>query len=351
MINTKLTRKAMIIAYNAHLNQYDKAGVPYIYHPIHLAEQMSNEMECCTALLHDVVEDTSVTLDELVKDFPMEVIDALRILTHNKKVPYMKYIEEINKNPLAKTVKIADLMHNNDETRLDEINLKDAERRKKYNLALEELKKDKTNSAREFCSKVKVLANEYNLPFFIVTDGASATNNNNCLAVKNARECHIKWEEVNGFDPYEDWSFPNNYILKNANMDNFNLIKEYKLKSILDYANNLSNKEIIKIKKYVNENLKMQINDYQLIEINSEIIGCLYTRCFEDGLLLDEIYLEEEFRNQKIGSSIIKNILKENNIVYLWVYKNNQVAISLYKKLDFQKIDETETRIFMKFSK
>ena len=52
MINTKLTRKAMIIAYQAHMNQFDRANVPYIYHPIHLAEQMETEAECIVALLH-----------------------------------------------------------------------------------------------------------------------------------------------------------------------------------------------------------------------------------------------------------------------------------------------------------
>ena len=80
MINTKLTRKAMIIAYNAHQNQFDKANIPYIYHPIHIAEQMDTELECIVALLHDVVEDTDITLNDLEKEFPQEVIDLLKIL-------------------------------------------------------------------------------------------------------------------------------------------------------------------------------------------------------------------------------------------------------------------------------
>lgn len=141
MINTKLTRKAMIIAYNAHINQFDKAGVPYIYHPIHLAEQMDTEFECIVALLHDVVEDTDVTFEELEKEFPSEVIEILKLLTHDKKVDYMKYIEEIKKNPIARKIKIADINHNADESRLDKITLKDVARRNKYNKALEYLKK------------------------------------------------------------------------------------------------------------------------------------------------------------------------------------------------------------------
>ncbi len=60
--------------------------------------------------------------------------------------------------------------------------------------------------ARMFCQEVKELAGKYNLPFFVVTDGASATSNNGCLAIKNARDNHIKWEKEQGYDPYEDWN-------------------------------------------------------------------------------------------------------------------------------------------------
>ena len=129
MINTQLTRKAMIIAYNAHMNQFDKAGVPYIYHSIHLAEQMETETECIVALLHDVVEDTDVTFKDLEKEFPKDSIEALKLLTHDKKVDYMEYIKAIKKNDIAKKVKIADLIHNSDETRLENITLKDISRK------------------------------------------------------------------------------------------------------------------------------------------------------------------------------------------------------------------------------
>ena len=140
MINTKLTRKAMVIAYNAHINQFDKAGVPYIYHPIHVAEQMDTETECIVALLHDVVEDTNITFEELEKEFPYQIIKTLKLLTHDKSVDYMKYIETIKNDPIARKVKIADIMHNSDETRLDEITEKDILRRNKYKKALEILK-------------------------------------------------------------------------------------------------------------------------------------------------------------------------------------------------------------------
>ena len=137
MINTKLTKKAMIIAYNAHMNQIDRAGVPYIYHPIHLAEQMDTEIECIVALLHDVVEDTDVTFEQLKKEFSGEVIEVLRLLTHDKNTDYMEYIMKLKKNPIAKKIKIADIKHNLDETRLEKVTLKDIARRNKYKKALE----------------------------------------------------------------------------------------------------------------------------------------------------------------------------------------------------------------------
>lgn len=65
---------------------------------------------------------------------------------------------------------------------------------------------EKLESARKFCMDVRNIAEKYDLPFFVVTDGASATKNNGCQAVKNARDNHIKWEKENGFDPDEDWS-------------------------------------------------------------------------------------------------------------------------------------------------
>lgn len=139
MINTKLTRKAMIIAYNAHMGQFDRAGVPYIYHPIHLAEQMDTELECICALLHDVVEDTNITFENLSKEFSNEIIEVLKLLTHDKNVKYMDYIREISKNEIATKIKIADIIHNSDESRLDEVNEEDIIRKEKYRKALEYL--------------------------------------------------------------------------------------------------------------------------------------------------------------------------------------------------------------------
>lgn len=136
MINTKLTRKAMNIAYNAHMRQFDKAGTPYIYHPIHVAEQMNDEITCIAALLHDVVEDTDITFEDLEKDFPKEVIDVLKLLTHDKNIDYMDYIREIKTNETAVKVKIADIKHNMDKSRLDGVDEKALIREEKYKKAL-----------------------------------------------------------------------------------------------------------------------------------------------------------------------------------------------------------------------
>lgn len=119
MVYTELTKRAMNIAYNAHHGQYDKGGYPYIHHPIHLAEQMDNEVECCVALLHDVVEDTDITFEDLEREFPSEVIEALKLLTHDTNIEYMDYIKKIKTNEVATKVKLADLKHNYDKLRID----------------------------------------------------------------------------------------------------------------------------------------------------------------------------------------------------------------------------------------
>ena len=117
MIYTPLTIRAMQIAYSAHHGQVDKTGVPYIFHPLHLAEQMEEEISCCAALLHDTVEDTEITLEALAAEFPAEVVEAVRLLTHNPETDYFDYVRKIRSNPIALKIKLADLQHNSDATR------------------------------------------------------------------------------------------------------------------------------------------------------------------------------------------------------------------------------------------
>lgn len=137
MIYTKLTKEAMKIAYNAHHGQMDKNGIPYIFHPIHLAEQMNDEETICTALLHDVIEDTDVTFEELeLKGFSKSILDALKLLTRDDAEPYMDYITKIKDNQIAKCVKLADLKHNSDLSRLDTVDEKAKKRCEKYKTAI-----------------------------------------------------------------------------------------------------------------------------------------------------------------------------------------------------------------------
>lgn len=137
MIYTRQVKKAINIAYNAHMGQTDKFGIPYIFHPIHVAESMDTEEECIVAVLHDVVEDTSVTFEQLEKEFSNTIIEALKLITHDKKVDYMEYIKILKDNPIAKKVKLADLKHNADKTRLEHLTPKDILRNKKYERAIE----------------------------------------------------------------------------------------------------------------------------------------------------------------------------------------------------------------------
>lgn len=140
MIYTELTNKALRIAYDAHAGQLDKCGAPYIAHPLHVAEQMDDEASTCVALLHDVVEDSDVTLDGLACDFPPEVVEGVRLMTHDPAVDYLDYVRAIKGNPVAEKVKLADLAHNSDQTRFAGHPVAPEElerRRRKYDAARE----------------------------------------------------------------------------------------------------------------------------------------------------------------------------------------------------------------------
>ena len=144
MIYTELTKKALRICFDAHKEQNDKTGMPYVFHPFHLAEQMTDEISTVCALLHDVVEDTDITLQDLSDmGFPNEVIEVLTLLTHDVAEPYFDYVERIAKNPVAKQVKLADLAHNSDLSRFagNEIDSYAIKRNEKYKKAIEMLLK------------------------------------------------------------------------------------------------------------------------------------------------------------------------------------------------------------------
>ena len=137
MIYTDMTKKALKLAFEAHKDQIDKSGLPYVFHPFHVAEQMNTEETVTVALLHDVVEDTDYSMQDLISmEFPQSVTDALSLLTHDKSVPYLEYAARIKGNPIARAVKLADLKHNSDLSRLDAVDDAALERIEKYRKAV-----------------------------------------------------------------------------------------------------------------------------------------------------------------------------------------------------------------------
>ena len=122
MIYTHLTNQALKIVYTAHHGQVDKGGIPYVFHPYQVAQAMTDEYSTCVALLHDVVEDTNVTLQDLQKIFPDQITEAIAALTHTKGEDYMVYLARVKANPIAKAVKLADIEHNANATRMPDAN-------------------------------------------------------------------------------------------------------------------------------------------------------------------------------------------------------------------------------------
>lgn len=133
--------RAIAIALDAHRNQKDRNNKPYILHPLHLMHQMDDETEMIAAVLHDVLEDSDMTLDELRRQgFAATVIEAVALLTHDKEaMSYEEYVQRIKPNPLARKIKLADLAHNMDLRRVDHLDDADLRRFKKYHRAWETL--------------------------------------------------------------------------------------------------------------------------------------------------------------------------------------------------------------------
>lgn len=147
MLYTKLINKAVLIAYDAHHGDCDPAGLPYVLHPVHVAEQMTDEITTVVALLHDVIRYTYLTADDLREEgLPECVLEAVELLTYQPSGSYEEYIAKIKENPVARAVKIADLRHNLDETRYDGCENRLSEQQRDYLIArrtraLEELTK------------------------------------------------------------------------------------------------------------------------------------------------------------------------------------------------------------------
>lgn len=131
------SEKAYKIAKKAHLGQVDKAGEDYIKHPEKVSSFVKTDEEKAVAYLHDVIEDTELTLENLYEyDFSKEVIEAVDIITKKRGEDYQSYLNSVKKNKLARAVKLADLRHNSDLTRLTKVTEKDIERKEKYQKAI-----------------------------------------------------------------------------------------------------------------------------------------------------------------------------------------------------------------------
>lgn len=127
---------ALELAVEKHKNQTDKAGNPYILHPLHVMENVNSKEGKIVAILHDIIEDTDVTEDYLLKiGLSKRIVDAVVALTRSKGMDYQEYIKNLSSNPLAKEVKLADLEHNMDLKRLPTLEEKDLERNRKYQIA------------------------------------------------------------------------------------------------------------------------------------------------------------------------------------------------------------------------
>lgn len=137
MIYTDNTKKAINLMYKYHNGQFDKSGLPYVFHPFTVAFNMKDEETCIVALLHDIVEDTACTFEELETLFSNEIVNAIKLMTHDPNEDYFSYIEKISTNRIASLVKISDLKHNSDKSRLNNITKKDINRIEKYRKAIE----------------------------------------------------------------------------------------------------------------------------------------------------------------------------------------------------------------------
>ena len=142
-INSPMVKKAINLAFSAHEGQTDKGDMAYIMHPFYIASKLNDEDEIITALLHDTLVDSDLTKKDLINaGFNTNIVEAVDTLTRNND-DYFYYISKIKKNNLARKIKILDLKHNMDLSRLDKITSEDIKRYEKYKKAIEILTDNK----------------------------------------------------------------------------------------------------------------------------------------------------------------------------------------------------------------
>lgn len=140
------------------------------------------------------------------------------------------------------------------------------------------------------------------------------------------------------------------YKLVKASKKDIPKLIQYKEEIIYMYSKGLSGEEKENINEYIITSVNETLKDYYNIVFDDKIIGSILLKDIQEGKLIDEIYIEKEFRNNGIGTDIIKKLIENNESIYLWVYKDNTKAVSLYKRLGFKVIDETESRYYMEYN-
>lgn len=137
-----MVNKAYEIAKKLHEGQFDKGGNPYILHPIEVVKMLETEEEKCVGYLHDTIEDCGIDAQYLLNEgFSKEIVEAVVVLSKIEGESLNKYKKRVKANPLARKVKLADLKHNSDITRIKNPTEKDYNRLKKYKEFIEFLKK------------------------------------------------------------------------------------------------------------------------------------------------------------------------------------------------------------------
>lgn len=142
--------KALFIAYWFHRGQVDKGGNPYWKHPYAVSKRVKGLKRKTVALLHDVPEDTSVTLGDLLRwKFTFEIVDAIYSVTRQENETYMNFIKRAKMNKIGKDVKMADISENLDLKRISKPKAEDFRRAERYQKALDELMREEANGRRK----------------------------------------------------------------------------------------------------------------------------------------------------------------------------------------------------------
>ena len=139
MAYSKDIEAAKALATRAHEGQTDKAGLPYITHPERVASRLTTPEAQVVGWLHDTVEDTSITIQEIESQFGPETAAAVDAISRRNGETWSDYIDRVAANPMARQVKISDLVDNSNLTRIPHVTLKDVKRQAKYNKALKKL--------------------------------------------------------------------------------------------------------------------------------------------------------------------------------------------------------------------